>query len=205
MVKHSRLIDVNGLLVIVAAPSGAGKTTLVRHLLTLFPQLEFSVSACNRQQRVGEVHGKDYYFMSTEEFLERVRGEEFVEYEEVYPHNYYGTLKSELQRIWRHGRVVLFDVDVHGGLELKVKFAEKALSVFIKPPSLNALEQRLRHRNTEPEQKIKMRLEKAAYEMEYEKRFDKVVLNDSLEHGKESIVKVVGDFLEKNKASIQFA
>jgi len=193
-------MEVNGLVVIVAAPSGAGKTTLVRYLLSVYPQLEFSVSACNRPKRDVETHGKDYYFISTEEFLERVRNEEFVEYEEVYPNNYYGTLKSELQRIWSHGRVVLFDVDVHGGLELKVKFAEKALALFIKPPSMEALEQRLRHRATESDQKIKMRLEKAAYEMEYEKRFDKVVLNDTLEHGKEAIVKAVGKFLSLPRA-----
>lgn len=185
-----------GHVLIVAAPSGAGKTTLVRHLLEHYPQLEFSVSACNRQQRVGEVNGKDYYFISTDEFLEKVRNEEFVEYEEVYPGQYYGTLKSELKRIWSHGRVVLFDVDVRGGLELKVKFAEKALALFIKPPSLDALRDRLVHRNTESQEKIRMRLEKAAYEMEYEKRFDKIVLNDSLPHAKEMAMQIVSDYLK---------
>lgn len=184
-----------GSVVIVAAPSGAGKTTLVRHLLEQFPQLEFSVSACNRQQRIGEVHGKDYYFISTEEFLEKVRNEEFLEYEEVYPGQYYGTLKSELRRIWSHGRVVLFDVDVHGGLELKVKFSTKALALFIKPPSIEALRARLEHRNTETAEKIRIRLEKAAFEMEYEKRFDKVVVNDILPNAKENAVQIVGDYL----------
>lgn len=188
-------MEQTGPVVIVAAPSGAGKTTLVRHLLREFPKLEFSVSACNRAKRPDETDGKDYYFISTEEFLERVRNEEFVEYEEVYPNNYYGTLKSELLRIWNKGHAVLFDVDVHGGLVLKNKFTSHALALYIKPPSLDALKERLLRRNTESAEKIRLRLEKAAYEMEFETRFDKMVFNDTLEHAKETATEAVKEFL----------
>lgn len=196
-----KLITADGKVVIVTAPSGAGKTTLVHHLLNKFPHLEFSVSACNRSQRPGEVHGKDYYFITTDEFLERVRNEEFVEFEEVYPNTYYGTLKSELDRIWTKGHCALFDVDVRGGLALKVKYADQALALFVKPPSLEALYERLLKRNTETADKIRMRMEKAAYEMEYESRFDRIIVNDTLQHAKDAAEEAVRSFLNENKST----
>lgn len=197
---NNSVLGSDGKVVIVTAPSGAGKTTLVHHLLQRFPTLEFSVSACNRNRRPGETDGRDYYFISTDEFLERVRNEEFVEFEEVYPNTYYGTLKSELERIWSKGNVALFDVDVRGGLALKVKYDENALSLFIKPPSIDALHERLKNRNTETAEKIRMRMEKATYEMEYEERFDKIVLNDTLQHAKETAEEAVRQFLEKQSS-----
>jgi guanylate kinase len=184
--------------IIITAPSGSGKTTLVRHLLSHFPQLEFSVSACTRAPRPNEQHGKDYYFISTEEFKRRITAGDFVEYEEVYPGMYYGTLKSELARIWAKQHVVLFDVDVRGALHLKQIFADNAYSVFIKAPGMDILEARLRARATETEEKIQVRLAKVREELQMENRFDAVIVNDSLDLSKEEIELIVKSFIYKN-------
>jgi len=169
-----------GKLVIFSAPSGSGKTTIVKHLLDQGLQLGFSVSACSREKRAGEVHGRDYFFMSPEEFRERVARGEFVEWEEVYPGRYYGTLRSELERIWRSGKHVVFDVDVMGGLKLKKLFGKAALAIFIQAPSLAELEKRLRSRLTEDPDSLKARLAKAAEELRYAGSFDRILVNDQL-------------------------
>ena len=166
---------------VFSAPSGAGKTTIVTHLLETFNKLEFSVSATSRAPRGQEVDGKDYYFLSTREFKKRVKNNEFVEYEEVYPGSFYGTLKSEVERIWAKGNVIMFDVDVKGGVNIKKIFGEKAFTVFIMPPSLEVMEQRLRARGTDSDEAIKTRIAKAAEEMTYAAKFDTVLVNDVLE------------------------
>jgi guanylate kinase len=170
-----------GKLIIFSAPSGAGKTTIVHHLLNAIPQLSFSVSATSRPPRGDEQHGTDYYFFSAEEFRKRVANNEFIEWEEVYPDQMYGTLRSEIERIWRKGQHVIFDVDVKGGINLKKQFGETALAIFVQPPSFEALEKRLRSRATETEEKIKMRLAKAGQEMSLSSEFDYILVNDVLE------------------------
>ena len=171
----------NGKAIIFSAPSGAGKTTIVRHLMGLPGlRLAFSVSATTRAKRDYEKDGVDYYFISADEFLQRARNGEFIEWEEVYSGQYYGTLKSEIERIWNRGEHVIFDLDVVGGLNLKKILGERALAVFVKPPSVNALVQRLEARSTETPEKIAQRVAKAHHEMEYEPRFDTVVVNDDL-------------------------
>jgi guanylate kinase len=182
--------------VIITAPSGSGKTTLVKHLLSQFPKLEFSVSACTRSPRSGEKDGVDYYFISVEEFKNRISNNDFVEYEEVYPGTYYGTLKTELQRIWSKGHIVLFDVDVKGAMHLKEIFKDKALSVFIKAPSLEILEKRLRSRGTETEEKIQERLHKVLEESAFESVFDKIIINDNLEAAKMQLNYHISSFIE---------
>ncbi len=166
---------------VFSAPSGAGKTTIVRHLLENFDNLEFSVSATSRAPRGQEKNGRDYYFLTEEEFRKRIENDEFVEYEEVYPGSFYGTLKSEVERIWAKGNVIMFDVDVKGGVNIKKIFGEKSFTVFIQPPSLEIMEQRLRARGTDSEQAIKTRIAKAAEEMTYAAKFDTVLVNDVLE------------------------
>ena len=170
----------SGKCIIVTAPSGAGKTTIVRHLLAVNDNLAFSVSACNRPQRSYEVNGKDYYFFTTEEFKEKINSNEFLEWQEVYEQNYYGTLKTEIDRIWELGKHVIFDVDVEGAMNLKNIFGEKALTLFIKPPSVESLKNRLAERNTETPETFARRINKATKELEYANRFDKVILNDHL-------------------------
>jgi len=181
--------------IIISAPSGAGKTTIVKHLLGVIPELEFSVSACSRAKRDGETDGKDYYFISADEFRKKIGNEEFVEWEEVYPGNYYGTLKSELDRIWGKGSYPIFDVDVIGGLNLKKYFGEKALAICIKPPSIFALEERLYKRGTETEESFRQRLEKAEGELASADRFDVTIVNDQLENAYTETVNIVKDFL----------
>ena len=166
---------------VFSAPSGAGKTTIVRHLLENFDNLEFSVSATSRAPRGQEKNGRDYYFLTEEEFRKRIANDEFVEYEEVYPGSFYGTLKSEVERIWAKGNVIMFDVDVKGGVNIKKIFGEKSFTVFIQPPSLEIMEQRLRARGTDSDQAIKTRIAKAAEEMTYAAKFDTVLVNDVLE------------------------
>lgn len=191
----------NGKLVIFSAPSGAGKTTIVHRLLTQIPSLEFSVSATSRMPRGDESHGVDYYFFSEDEFRKRARENEFVEWEEVYAGQLYGTLTSEVERIWRKGNHVIFDVDVKGGLNLKKKFGKDALAIFVRPPSMEALENRLRLRATEPEEKIKIRLAKAASELSFASQFDYVLLNDNLERAINEGWKTVNEFLFQQEAS----
>ncbi len=186
----------SGKAVIFCAPSGAGKTTIVHHLLSLGLNLEFSVSACSREQRHMEVNGKDYYFLSVEEFKSKIEEDAFIEWEEVYTDNFYGTLKSEIERIWSKGVNVIFDVDVEGGLNLKKHFGDKALAVFVKPPSIEHLEARLRGRETETDESIARRMGKAEVELGYAERFDYVLLNDDLEKAFTEANEVVGKFLE---------
>lgn len=175
-------MDKQGKIIIFSAPSGAGKTTIVRHLLSKYPdQLAFSISACTRPRRGrNEVHGKDYYFYTLEEFKAKIQNEEFVEWEEVYPGAFYGTLKSEIQRIWQQGKHVICDVDVKGGLKLKNYYGKQALAVFIKVSDIATLRQRLQQRQTDTDASIETRLAKAAYEMSFEPEFDVVLVNDIL-------------------------
>lgn len=187
----------SGKLVIFSAPSGAGKTTIVHHLIRTFPILEFSVSATSRELRGDEQHGVDYYFLSVDEFKRRVDNKEFVEWEEVYPGQMYGTLHAEVQRIWRKGNHVIFDVDVKGGINLAKQFGERAMSVFVMPPNIEALEHRLRARNTEPDEKIRMRIEKAKRELDHAVHFDTVLLNDNLEDALIRAEDIVKRFLEQ--------
>jgi guanylate kinase len=182
--------------IIVSAPSGAGKTTIVKYLLENIPQLEFSVSACSRPKREGETDGRDYYFISAEDFRKKIGNDEFVEWEEVYPGNYYGTLKSELQRIWKKGSIPIFDVDVIGGLNLKKYFGDKALAIFIQPPSMEILERRLRGRNTENEESLKKRLIKVEYEMTFADRFDRIVVNANLQDSLDTALGIVNKFIQ---------
>lgn len=184
-----------GKLVIFAAPSGAGKTTLVRYLLKEEPRLEFSISACSRSPRAGEVDGLDYHFLGLEGFKEKITQEAFVEWEEVYQDNFYGTLKSEIERIWEKGNTAVFDVDVEGALNLKNQFGKNALTVFVMPPSVDELRNRLIGRNTETEETLKHRLAKAEREIAYADEFDSVVVNDVLEDAKVLALKIVQDFM----------
>lgn len=185
-----------GKLLILSAPSGAGKTTIVRHLLNKLPNLEFSISACSRPKRNNEVHGKDYYFLSVDEFKKRIANDEFIEWEEVYAGSYYGTLKSEIERIWSKNNIVVFDVDVKGGINLKKIFGHSALSIFVMPPSIEALKQRLEHRNTENEESLNKRVGKAAEEMTYANQFDKILVNEILEKSFAEAETIVKNFIE---------
>ncbi len=177
--------------VIVSAPSGAGKTTIVKHLLAQDLGLEFSISATSRPMRAGEVDGRDYFFLSVDEFRGRIKAGEFVEYEEVYPGRYYGTLRSELERIWAAGHHAIFDVDVVGGLDLKEVYQSKALALFVSPPSVAELERRLNGRNTETPETLRMRVAKAEHEMTFRDRFDAVIVNDDLARACEEAVRLV--------------
>ena len=184
-----------GKAIIFSAPSGSGKTTIVRHLLNKGLNLEFSVSACSRNPRKDEVHGKDYYFLSVEDFRKGIEKGDFIEWEEVYKDHFYGTLTSELERIWKAEKHVIFDVDVVGGKNLKTIFKEKALAVFVQPPSIEVLGQRLRDRSTDSEEKIIDRLAKASEEMEYAGQFDVIIVNDILEDALAMAENVVSEFL----------
>lgn len=187
----------NGKLIIFSAPSGSGKTTIVKHLLDKGFNLEFSISACNRKPRGSEVHGKDYYFLESDEFKNKIAKKEFIEWEEVYNDRFYGTLRSELDRIWSKGNHVLFDVDVKGGVNIKKQFGEQALSVFIMPPSVEELEKRLQDRGTDSVDDIKKRIAKAEEEISYAKQFDHIILNDKLEFSTKEAEELLSAFLEK--------
>lgn len=186
----------NGKCLIFSAPSGSGKTTIVRNLLQQNLNLEFSVSATSRNPRPGEVNGKDYYFLMGDLFQEKVEKGEFIEWEEVYEGTCYGTLKHEIERIWEKGNIVLFDVDVVGGLNLKRIFGKEALSVFVQPPSIQELENRLRNRSTETEETLKTRLDKAEYELSFAPQFDVVLVNDNLEQACKEAFDIVSKFAE---------
>ncbi|MCB9187968.1 MAG: guanylate kinase [Flavobacteriales bacterium] len=186
-----------GKAIIFSAPSGAGKTTIVRHLLSTRNDLEFSISACSRPRRNRtEVDGVDYYFLSVEDFKQKVTQDEFVEWEEVYKDSFYGTLKSEVQRIWDLGKTVIFDVDVVGGKNLKSYFGKDALAIFVKPPSIQHLRDRLQLRDTETTESIDIRMAKAEKEMGYAVHFDYILKNDDLTIALKEAEKVVSDFLD---------
>ena len=182
---------------IFSAPSGSGKSTIVRHILDLHPEMEFSVSATSRSPRGREVDGEDYWFLTEEEFRSRIAEDGFVEFEEVYPGRFYGTLKSEIERIWNAGHVVIFDVDVKGGVNLKKYFGEDALSVFIQAPSVEVLRKRLEGRGTDSAADIEKRVAKAAEEMTYAPRFDVVLVNDDLQTAFAEAEKLVDTFLSE--------
>ena len=186
-----------GKLIVFSAPSGSGKTTLVHHLLDQEKLgLQFSISATSRPRRGQEIDGKDYYFISKEKFQEHIKNKDFLEWEEVYTDNFYGTLLSEVNRIWQNGKVAIFDIDVVGGLRIKEKFPENTLAVFVQPPSLEVMESRLRNRKTDSEEKIKERLAKASKELEFSEKFDYVLVNDNLESAKKEAEKIVADFIK---------
>lgn len=185
----------NGKVIIFSAPSGAGKTTIVKHLLQHFPQLAFSVSATTRTRRPNETDGKDYYFLSVTDFIHKIKHHEFLEYEQVYEQLYYGTLKAEVERLHKAGKAVIFDVDVKGGVNLKKYFQQDALAVFVKVDSVETLAKRLEGRNTETPEKKAERLAKADAELQFEPLFDEVILNDDLSKAFEKAEKMVRDFL----------
>ena len=181
--------------IIFSAPSGSGKTTLVKHCLQHFPELEFSISCTTRNPRGTEKDGVDYHFISPEKFRQKIWEEAFVEFEEVYEDKYYGTLKSEVNRIWNDGKTVIFDVDVKGGIALKKYFGDQALSIFIMPPSIQELERRLIARATDDADTIQTRVEKAEQEMTFQNEFDKILVNTDLETAKAEIEKLLSEFL----------
>jgi len=170
-----------GKFIVITAPSGAGKTTIARHLLKTIPEIDFSISATTRKKRSGEIEGVDYFFTTPEEFKKKIERDEFIEWEEVYPGTFYGSLKSQVEKLWQKGKAVLFDVDVKGTLNLKNKFPENTLTIFIKPPSHDVLLERLKNRATESPEKLLERIHKAQEELQFETSFDVVIVNDDLE------------------------
>ncbi|MGJ8551028.1 guanylate kinase [Winogradskyella wichelsiae] len=187
-----------GKLIVFSAPSGSGKTTIVRHLLNQPDlNLEFSISATSREKRGNEIHGKDYYYLSIEEFKNRIKNDEFLEWEEVYRDNFYGTLKTEISRIWAQGKHVIFDIDVSGGLRIKRKFPDQTIAIFVKPPDLNELVRRLKERGEESEDKISMRVSKAPAELATAPLFDEIVVNSNLDEALANAHKLVADFIAK--------
>ncbi len=185
-------------LIVFTAPSGAGKTTIVRHLLNSLPNLAFSVSATTRPPRPQEVDGKDYYFLSPEKFKRLIREDAFVEWEEVYTNQFYGTLRSEIERLWQKKLHILFDIDVKGALSIKNAYPSASLVIFVKPPSEEILFQRLRDRQTEDPKNLEKRFQKASEELQYETRFDKVLINDNLKETLKKAETLVEDFIRKN-------
>ena len=185
-----------GKLIIFSAPSGAGKTTIVRHLLGIKDlKLEFSISACTRKKRDGEVDNKDYYFLSVDDFQAKIEDDAFIEWEEVYKNHYYGTLKSEIDRIKTGNSNIIFDIDVRGGINIKSQFGNDALAIFIMPPSIEELSNRLGFRGSDSEEKIKRRLQKAQYELKFSKKFDLIIVNEDLDKALKEAEKAVRDFI----------
>ena len=182
-------------IIIISAPSGSGKSTIINYLLAQDLGLEFSISATCRAPRGEEQHGKDYYFMTTEEFRKKIEADEFLEYEEVYEGRFYGTLKSEVNRIIKKGNNAIFDVDVVGGCSIKKYYKDQALSIFIKAPSIEELRRRLVGRGTDSDEVIESRVKKATHELTYESQFDIVIVNDDLDVAKAKVLKVVQDFI----------
>ena len=198
MPRNDKIMN-KGKLLVFSAPSGSGKTTIVRHLLTKEDlNLEFSISAATREPRGQEVDGKDYYFMSIEDFKKHIKADDFIEWEEVYRDNFYGTLKSEVERIWAKGKNVIFDIDVAGGLRIKSKFPEETLAVFVKPPSVDELKRRLKERSTETDDKINMRIAKAHVELATAPQFDKIIKNYDLDVAKEDAYQLVKGYVNSN-------
>ena len=189
---------IKGKLIVFSAPSGSGKTTIVKHLLGIEKlNLEFSISATSREARGEEVEGKDYYFLSLKEFKNKIKSEEFLEWEEVYRDNFYGTLKSEVERIWAQGKHVIFDIDVVGGIDIKRIYPERTLSVFVKPPSIEELKIRLKKRSTESDDKINMRVAKASIELATAPQFDFIIENDNLDVALKEAEELAHNFLKK--------
>ncbi len=185
-----------GKLLVFSAPSGSGKTTIVKHLLSIEElNLEFSISATSRDARGDEEHGKDYYFISLEEFKQHIKNSDFLEWEEVYRDNFYGTLKSEIERIWAKGKNVIFDIDVAGGLRIKRRYPTETLAVFVKPPSIDELKIRLKKRSTESDDKINMRIAKASVELATAPQFDMIIKNYDLEVAKQDAYLLVKEFI----------
>src|SRR5688572_13676826 len=192
-----------GKIILFTAPSGAGKTTIVKHLLNVNPALSFSISACTRDKRGrNETHGKDYYFITPEEFRQKIEADEFVEWEEVYEGAFYGTLKSEIERIWSLGKHAILDVDVKGGLAIKNFYKDRALGIFVKPPSVEELAKRLEARATDSASSISSRVFKAKFELSFEDKFDIVIVNDDLEKAFAEAEKLVTDFLTVEEAIV---
>ncbi|WP_317192687.1 guanylate kinase [Gelidibacter pelagius] len=190
-------IPSQGKLIVFSAPSGSGKTTLVRHLLQQEElNLEFSISATSREKRNNETDGKDYYFLDAQAFKNRIKNDEFLEWEEVYRDNFYGTLKTEVKRIWAKGKNVIFDIDVSGGLRIKRKFPDQTIAIFVKPPSIDELKIRLKKRQTESNDKINMRIAKASAELATAPLFDVIVINDDLDKAIAESYKLVSDFVK---------
>jgi guanylate kinase len=190
----------NGKMIIFSAPSGSGKTTLVKHIVKTFPEyIEFSISATSRPRRGIEENGKDYYYLSADEFKNRVENNEFLEWEEVYSGTHYGTLRSEVERIWKKGKAVIFDIDVEGGLNLKSQFKEHAMAVFVMPPSIKILEERLHSRSTDSKESIARRIAKAEKELKTAELFDVFILNENLAEASAKAEELVRGFLEIDK------
>jgi guanylate kinase len=185
--------------ILFSAPSGSGKTTIIRHIMQHFRNLEFSISATSRPPRQGEQNGVDYYFLSPDEFRKRVNNNDFLEWEEVYTDTYYGTLKAEVERISDKGNVVVFDVDVNGGINIKRYFGNDAIAIFVMPPSMEVLEQRLRNRGTDSEESIVRRLARSAKELDEAKNFDITVINDDLNTAVQETKTIVADFIDRCK------
>ena len=185
-----------GKLIVISAPSGAGKTSIVKHLLKNMDALSFSVSACSRDKRENETDGKDYHFLGVEDFKKKIKEDDFLEWEEVYENQFYGTLKSEVQRVWNAGKAVIFDVDVAGGLNIKKQYPKECLSIFIMPPSVDVLRERLSGRGSETDEKIEVRLAKAEEEIAKNQKFDKVILNDDFEIACEETQGVISNFIK---------
>ena len=186
----------NHKIIIITAPSGAGKTSITKHLLKTFPdKLAFSISAATRQKRDHEKDGVDYYFMSVDDFKEKIQHNAFVEWEMVYEGKYYGTLKLEIHRIWKEGKVPLLDIDVQGAVHVKQEHREQSLSIFIDPPSVDELKKRLSGRGTETPESLATRLNKATYELSFKDHFDKVIVNDDLEKACKEAVDIISDFI----------
>jgi len=194
-------LQANGKLIIFSAPSGAGKTTIVHHLLGAGLELQFSISAASRGKRENEIDGKDYYFLPVDRFKEKIENNDFLEWEEVYKDHFYGTLKSEVERIWSEGHHVIFDVDVVGGLNIKKYYGDRALAIFVMPPSIDHLEERLQKRSTDSKEKIKLRLQKAEKEIASAKYFDKIIVNDDLKTAQSEAVHIVSGFLNDNQSA----
>ena len=191
MVRNNK----KGKLIIISAPSGSGKTTLVKHILSRINNISFSVSACSRKPRQNEIDGKDYFFLTLSDFKTKIENDEFIEWEEVYKDHFYGTLNSEVEKMRKAGRHVVFDVDVAGGVSIKSKFGNDALAIFIKPPSIDALKQRLVGRATDNSEDITNRIEKADLELTYEDKFDVTIINDNLTEAKKEIVDLISKFI----------
>jgi len=184
-----------GKLIVISAPSGAGKTSIVHQLLKDIPELSFSVSASSREMRENEVHGKDYYYLGVEGFQQMIRENAFLEWEQVYENQYYGTLKSEIERIWGEGKTVIFDVDVVGGLNIKKQYPKECLAIFIMPPSLEVLAERLIGRGSESDESVKKRLDKAEEEISKNKNFDTIILNDNFKTACEQTKEIITNFI----------